>query len=95
MSLKIKRILNGNDLPPRVCFCHSESVFFGKFCPYCECDTATYGAFFVYPWQFLKVSMLFLKTLIRKWKVQYKNRRNHESDRADGSTYGMGETIWF
>jgi hypothetical protein len=65
MNLKMKRILNGKDLPPRVCFCHSKSIFFGNVCPYCRCETATCGAFYAYPWRPLFIGFYFFKTLLK------------------------------
>jgi len=46
------------------------SVFFGDFCLYCKCETATYGAFFVYHWSELKMYWFFVKTLFCKLKAE-------------------------
>ena len=73
MNLKWKRIMNGNAWQPRVCFCHSESIFFGKYCSYCDWKTATYGAFFVYPWQPFTITKYLLKTLFKRLRVATSN----------------------
>lgn len=71
---KIKRILNGNDLQPRVCFHHEKSVFFGKYCPYCKVKTGTYGAFFVYNWNPFPVVYYLFGTSFYLFKIEIKKR---------------------